>query len=143
MEQAIEILLYGNKFRKLYEKQIANVLGEYSLKRIDVEILYYLYCSGSRNTSKDIVNLDMFTKGHISQSVDRMEKLELIKSIPDGNDRRCVHLVLTDKAGVVIERIVILKENIRDVVFKDVTEEEKKFLLMLSKKIENNIDKEI
>lgn len=143
MEQAIEILLYGNKFRRLYEKLILNVMGEYGLKKIDVEILYFLYCSGNHNTSKDIMNLDMFTKGHISQSVDRMEKLELIKSVQDGNDRRCTHLVLTDNADAIIERILVLRKNIKEVIFKDVTDEEKEFLLMLSKKIENNIDNEL
>ena len=72
-----------------------------------------------------------------------MEKLELIKSVQDGNDRRCTHLVLTDNADAIIERILVLRKSIKEVVFKDVTDEEKEFLLMLSKKIENNIDNEL
>ena len=43
MEQSIEVLLYGSKFRKLYEKQIAGLFGDYHLKKIDVEILYFLH----------------------------------------------------------------------------------------------------
>lgn len=143
MEQEIEVLLYGNKFRRLYEKFILNIMGDYGLKRIDVEILYYLYCSGCHNTPKDIMNLDMFTKGHISQSVDRMQKLKIIKSVQDGNDRRCMHLVLTESADEIIDRILILKKSIKEVIFKDLTDEEKEFLLMLSRKIEKNIDNEL
>lgn len=140
MEQSIEVLLYGSKFRKLYEKQILDVFGDYHLKKIDVEILYFLHCSGNNNTSKDIVHLNMFTKGHISQSVDRMEKQNLIHLVQDGNDRRCTHLVLTKEADDIIQRIVVLRERLKNVIFSGLTEQEMKELTSISKKIEKNIN---
>lgn len=140
MEQSVEVLLYGSKFRKLYEKQISEAFGDYHLKKIDVEILYFLHCSGNNNTSKDIVHLNMFTKGHISQSVDRMEKQNLIKFVQDGNDRRCTHLVLTEKADEIIERIVLLRQKLNKVLFEGLTEPELEEFSLISKKIEKNIN---
>lgn len=140
MEQSIEVLLYGSKFRKLYEKQIAELFSDYHLKKIDVEILYFLHSSGNNNTSKDIVHLNMFTKGHISQSVDRMEKQNLIKLVRDGNDRRCSHLVLTRQADEIIDRIVILRKKLKDIIFNGLSEDEMAELSSISKKIEKNIN---
>lgn len=141
MEKSVEVLLYGSKFRRLYEKYIFEMFGDYQLKRIDVEILYFLHCSGNNNTSRDIVRLNMFTKGHISQSVDRLVKQQLITMVQDGNDRRCTHLVLTKEADAIIQRAIMLREKLRKIIVDGLSEEEIKDFVSISQKIEENISK--
>ncbi len=85
---------------------------EYHLRKIDIDILYFLYKSGKHNTSKDICSLSLFNKGHISQSVDRMVKQELIHTMQDTENRRCVHLVLTEKAVEIIGRAITAEQDI-------------------------------
>ncbi len=106
MDWMLEGLLQGTQFQTLYNRKIESLREEYHLRKIDIDILYFLYKSGENNTSKDICSLNLFNKGHISQSVDRMVKQQLIHTVQDEEDRRCVHLVLTEEAVGIIGRAI-------------------------------------
>ena len=73
MNYALDTLLYGMQFRKLMEKEMQPIETEYGLYKIDVQILLYLKRAGEQNTSKDIMQMNMFTRGHISQSLSRLD----------------------------------------------------------------------
>lgn len=139
MDWMLEGLLQGTQFQTLYNRKIETLREEYHLRKIDIDILYFLYKSGERNTSKDICSLNLFNKGHISQSVDRMVKQELIHTIQDEEDRRCVHLVLTEKAVGIIGQVTKLRHQMYNMILKGVTEEERQVLLQVSKKVNENI----
>ena len=141
MERQIDNLLHGAQFKQLMEDRIAQIRERYGLRKVDVEILYYLSGCGERNTSKDIKNDTKITKGHISQSVDRLQKMELLTFIPDENDRRCVHLCLTQKAEQVSRDITGVWNEMSRIVFEGVTEEEVKVLASVAAKIARNIDR--
>ena len=141
MERQIDNLLHGSQFKKLMEDRISQIREQYGLRKVDVEILYYLSGCGERNTSKDIKNDTKITKGHISQSVDRLQKMELLTFIPDENDRRCVHLCLTQKAEQVSRDITGVWNEMSRIVFEGVTEEEVKVLASVAAKIARNIDR--
>lgn len=141
MERQIDNLLHGAQFKQLMEDRIAQIREQYGLRKVDVEILYYLSRCGERNTSKDIKNDTKITKGHISQSVDRLQKMELLTFIPDENDRRCVHLCLTQKAEQVSRDITGVWNEMSRIVFEGVTEEEARVLASVAAKIARNIDR--
>ena len=113
MSQSLEALLYGTQFRKLLEKELGAVQKEYGLCKIDIQILFYLYTAGRQNTSRDIGELNLFTKGHISS------------------------------AGRIIEKVNLAYMRVNTVVFADVTDEEKEILLSVAKKINHNIREEV
>lgn len=139
MEQAIELFLNGARFRKLFEKELTDVRKKYDLCKIDVQILQYLHKSGECNTSKDIVDMGLFTKGHVSQSLNRLYKKNMIHMIQDEHDRRCMHILLRDMAEQVVEDMEEVHQRISQIVFYGVTEEEKQGLLHLANKINANI----
>ena len=141
MERQIDNLLHGSQFKQLMEDRISQIREQYGLRKVDVEILYYLSGCGERNTSKDIKNDTKITKGHISQSVDRLQKMELLTFSPDENDRRCVHLCLTQKAEQVSRDITGVWNEMSRIVFEGVTEEEVKVLASVAAKIARNIDR--
>ena len=74
MKDPLESLLYGMQFRRLLEKKYEPIETRYGLYNIDILILLYLDKAGEYNTSKDIMRLNMFTKGHISQALSRLQK---------------------------------------------------------------------
>ena len=139
MDWMLEGLLQGTQFRTLYNRKIESLREEYHLRKIDIDILYFLYKSGEHNTSKDICSLNLFNKGHISQSVDRMVKEELIHTVHDVEDRRCVHLVLTKKAVGIIEQATKLRIQMYNIILQGVTEEEREVLRRVSTKVNENI----
>lgn len=139
MDWMLEGLLQGTQFQKLYNRKIEVLREEYNLRKVDIDILYFLFKSGKNNTSKDISDLNLFNKGHISQSIGRMENQQLIYPIRDQNDRRCMHIMLTDKAVKIVEEITALRKQMYSIILKGVTEEERDVLLRVSKKVNENI----
>lgn len=141
MEKQIDNLLHGVQFKQLMENRITELREKYGLRKVDIEILYYLSRCGERNTSKDIKSDTKITKGHISQSIDRMQKMKLLNFIPDENDRRCVHLQLTDQADAVVQDIEEVWNDLNRTIFEGVTEEEKIVLAAVASKIAGNIER--
>ena len=61
----------------------------------------------------------------------------------DGQDRRCVHLVLTGEAEPVCEELLKMRENLMNTVCQGITEEERLMMRQVAKKIACNISKEL
>ena len=81
----------------------------------------------------------MFNKGHISQSVGWMVKQKLIYIVQDQEDRRCMHIMLTDRAVEIVEEITELREQMYNIILKGVTQEERNVLLTVSRKVNANV----
>lgn len=139
MKNKMEILLYGHLYKKMSEKYMLPIREKYDLRQIDIEILYLLHCAGENNTSSDIGKSQLFTKGHISQSANRLEQMKLITIVSDENDRRCMHLRLTKAAQPVLEKIISARDKMYQVIFNGITEEEQKVLISAVNKIESNM----
>lgn len=140
MNYSLDALLYGMQFRKLLEKKLEPLEKEYGLCRIDMQILFYLGHAGEKNTSSDMMELKMFTRGHISQSLGRLQKKGYIQIEQDWEDRRCTHNHLAKEAYAVIEKFGKCYENVRSIIMKGVTEEERKTLAIVAQKVNQNIN---
>lgn len=129
------------QFRRLLAKEMQPVETKYGLQKIDMQILLYLKRAGEQNTSKDIMRLNMFTRGHISQSLSRLQKMGYVRMEQDPDDRRCTHNYLTDEASAIIRKIEKISRTIREIVLEGVTEEEQKILVDVAQKMNSNIEK--
>ena len=143
MEQEIEVLMQGYQFRKLYERKFESFMQQYKLRKIDVEILTYLYYCNGRNTASDIQKLGLFTKGHISQALERLCREELVYTEQDTRDRRVIHIFIGEKARPIIEEARLLKQEVFEQVFKGITEEEQNTLITVAKKVCKNMTDEL
>lgn len=139
MDWMLEGLLQGTQFQKLYNRKIEELRKTYNLRKVDVDILYFLFKSGEHNTSKDICDLNLFNKGHISQSVGRMVRQQVIYIVQDQEDRRCMHIMLTDRAVEIVEKITALRKQMYNIILKGVTDEERHVLLQVSRKVNANV----
>lgn len=129
------------QFRRLLAKEMQPVETKYGLQKIEMQILLYLKRAGEQNTSKDIMRLNMFTRGHISQSLSRLQKMGYVRMEQDPEDRRCTHNYLTDEASAIIRKIEKISRTIREIVLEGVTEEEQKILVDVAQKMNSNIEK--
>ncbi|HJB82631.1 MAG TPA: MarR family winged helix-turn-helix transcriptional regulator [Candidatus Mediterraneibacter intestinavium] len=141
MNYSLDTLLYGMQFRRLMEKEMQPLETEYGLYKIDVQILLYLKHAGAHNTSKDIMRLNMFTRGHISQSLSRLQKKGYVRMEQDLEDRRCTHNYLTENASDAISKIERISKKIKEIVLEGVTEEEQQVLATVAQKMTRNIEK--
>lgn len=141
LKQSVTALLYGTPYHRLLNQIAGQLMKKYHLQKIDLFILVYLSDSANPNTSKDIVNLHMFTKGHISQSISRLHRTGYLTFSHDQKDRRCMHMTLTDKTWSLVDEIHQALDRIADITFQDITKEEIQSLESVASKIENNIRK--
>ncbi len=141
----IESIMFTNlsKYKKLYEKKLCKIYEKYDLRKIDMEIIVYLANCGSEDTARDIANTNMFTKGHISQSVKRLNELGFISITQDEKDMRVQHLKLTGNVEPMIMELKEEKDKVAACVFSGVTDEENKVLANIFEKMCSNIMKEM
>ena len=123
MDTDFETLLNGQQFKKLYEKMSNLITEKYDLHKIEIEILLFLR-RGQYDTARDIAETKYFSK-------------------PDVQDRRCIHLILTENAEPVCEELLKLRNDLMKIVYKDISEEEKEVMRRVAKKIARNINEEL
>ena len=143
--QDIESIMFTNvsRFKRLNERKMEMLMNKYDLRKIDVEIIIYLANCRDKNTAKDIASMEMFTKGHISQSVKRMHESGYINITQDEKDLRVQHLNLTDKAEVVLEEMMVIRKEMDECVFAGVTDEEMQVMRNVFNKMCDNIMNEM
>lgn len=141
MEEQFEMIVRGRRFKHLMESRSAQLRKEFGLKRMELEVLYFLSISGERNTSADICRYLNVNKGHISQTMDSLGRMHFLKAVQDRNDRRYVHYLLTEEAQEVVEGIQRNWEDMNRQIFDGITVEEQEIYKRISEKIRNNMEK--
>lgn len=141
----MESIIYTNlsKYKKFNEKKLCKIYEKYDLRKIDMEIVVYLANCGEEDTARDIANTNMFTKGHISQSVKRLSDMNFINVEQDEKDMRVQHLKLTENVKPLLDELLAQKTKIQQCVFAGITESESKVMDKVLKKICNNIMNEM
>ncbi|MBQ8662313.1 MAG: winged helix-turn-helix transcriptional regulator [Eubacterium sp.] len=143
IDKSVQALLHGLQYKKLLENRIISIQEKYDLRKVDIEVLYFLAHCGEHNTARDI-RADMnLTKGHISQSVDRLQKMGLVMQVPDKEDRRYIHLAPTEQAKTLMDEILDAWDSLNQSVFAGITEDEVQVLKTVAQKIKNNLEKEL
>ncbi|MGN0152351.1 MAG: MarR family winged helix-turn-helix transcriptional regulator [Wujia sp.] len=141
----MESMIQNNmcRYKRLNERKIEKVMHKYNLRKIDLEIMIYLNSCGDKDTARDIAATEMFTKGHISQSIKRMRELGYIEVRQDKDDLRVQHLKLARGARRILDDMKVVRHEIESCVFAGVTEEEKVVLQRILEKIYKNISNEM
>ncbi|MCI8845940.1 MAG: winged helix-turn-helix transcriptional regulator [Lachnospiraceae bacterium] len=142
MDTEFETLLYGQQFKKLYEKMSNLITEKYGLHKVEIEILLFLK-KGKGDTARNIAENKFFSKAHISHAIDKLVECGYLVGKPDVQDRRCIHLILTEKAEPVCGELLKMRESLMDIVCRDITEEERRVMRRVAKKIAHNISKEL
>ena len=142
MDTEFETLLYGQQFKKLYEKMSNLITEKYGLHKVEIEILLFLK-KGKGDTARDIAENKFFSKAHISHAIDHLMECGYLVGKLDGQDRRCVPLVLREEAEPVCEELLKMRENLMNTVCQGITEEERLMMRQVAKKIACNISKEL
>ena len=139
MEYHVESLLRGNMFMDLFESRCAGIMGKYNLRRVDTEVISYLYNNQDKNTAGDIGRFLNRNKGYISQVVDRLCQEEYITAVPDREDRRYVHYLVCPKSKEVAEDVKVLWEEISEELFEGISEEERTVFRSVALKLRENM----
>lgn len=114
---------------------------KYDLSLIEANIISFLYNNPGKDTAGDIVELRMLSKGNVSQGVELLAGKGFLLRSQDKEDRRKVHLRLSDAVQPVTEELKLEKQKFQEVLFDGFTEEDRKMLEELNRRVMENTKK--
>jgi len=138
----MKLLNKAQIIKKLYSNVFERIAVEYNITANEVMILTFLKDDFDQDMATDIVNTLMISKSHVSLSVNNLEKAGYIVKKQDINDKKKIHLVITERAKPILDEIEYEQNKLYEVIFKGISEEEKEILKLILQKMCNNINKE-
>jgi DNA-binding MarR family transcriptional regulator len=139
MDEQLEVALKGGDFKHLIDLQFDEIKKKHGLRKVEIEVLFFLSKCGNENTPTDITKRLNLNRGHVSQAIDVLLKKHLITPVADENDRRCMHYIATAGAVSVIDEIAGAKKKMDAQILKGITEEELEIYKKISEKMIKNI----
>lgn len=104
MDRSVHPLLLARRaLQKLYASEMNEVVAAYGLTRVDLDVLLFLAGNPKHNTASDVVALRCLTKSHVSAAVEHLVDMGYLKKEHDDQNRRRVHLLLTENASPVVQ----------------------------------------
>ena len=91
-------------FKRLYQEKLEPVCSEYSLTRMELNILLFLANNPVHDTATGIVEVRHLTKSHVSASVKTLQARGYLQRVFLAGNHKTVHLRLTPAAGPVVEQ---------------------------------------
>jgi DNA-binding MarR family transcriptional regulator len=139
MDEELEIALKGGDFKHFLDAQFDEIKKKHDLKKVEIEVLFFLSKCGSENTPTDVSKRLNLTRGHVSQAIDVLLKKHYITAEADEADRRCMHYHITEDAVLLIDEIAAVKNQMDRQILKGITEEELALYKKISEQIMSNI----
>lgn len=87
---------------RYYELLTATVCEKYQLRRMEYDILMFLYNSPQYNTAADIAKVRKSTKSHVSTSLKVLEDRGLIVKKTDEENKKHIEIFISEAADAII-----------------------------------------
>lgn len=128
------------KAAKSVEERIKKDIRTYGIDISEFTILEALYHKG-KQTVQQISNAVLIKSGSITYVIDKLEKRDFIKRSHCKEDRRVIHIQITDEGKKFMDNIFPRHEQVIEGIFAIVNTEEKKLMIDLLKKIGHEANK--
>lgn len=123
-------MLFSEWLGKMYvmdqyrQECIAPACKEYHLTGTEMTVLLFLYNNPEKNTATDIIKFSRMAKANISKAVEHLIRRDLLVRARDAQDRRVVHLCLTETALCMMPDLLGAAEQYLRGIFADFSPEE-------------------
>lgn len=138
-----DFVMSGIQLKKMIEKKVEPVIEEYDLRPVELDILVLLHQEKNIDTAKAIVQRKHLSKAHISKSIDNLSERGFIQINEDETDRRILHICLTDKSQEVVERMLNIYSECKEIMERGVSAEEMEVVKNVLLKMMKNINHEL
>lgn len=124
--------------KRLYDRTVEPVCGQYGLTRMEMDILLFLANNPTLDTATDIVERRRLTKSHVSSSVSSLERRGYLIRTYRGGNRKTAHLRVLPAADPILEDGRRAQRAYFQTIFRGFTSAETAQLEQLSAKIADN-----
>ena len=129
-----------SSLKNVYIGVMTPVCEKHGLTHMELTVLMLLHNNPTRDTATEIVKLRRLTKSHVSISVRSLVEKGLLVGEQQKNDRRTIHLHLTEAATPIIEDGTLAQRNFGRIMFEGFTNEEMSVLCGMIERITGNIN---
>lgn len=143
MTNELELLITGRQFQKMCEREYETIRKKYDLRKVELDMLYFLDYFQEAKTAKDIAKMRQVSKAHISSAVENLVERQLLETREDSEDRRRMLLELTEAGGEIVKEVALIRKRMTEIVYDGITDQEKQVMQQAAKKMMQNMQKEI
>ena len=113
-------------------------MSQYSLSITEFSVLEVLYKKG-KQTIHQIGNSILISSGTMTYVIDKLEKRNLLSRHACVEDRRVIHVILTDDGKEMMDKIMPKHQEFVDSMFESLNKEEKELFVKLLKKLNKKV----
>ena len=128
-----------SKAKKNYARLLEPLCREWNLTRNEMDILLFLYNNPEYDRAADIVTVRGIAKSHVSVSVSDLESRGFLLRENDPNDRRAVHLRMTDQARIIAAEAASQQRRFFSQLYAGIKPEELKAWKAIMERVSENI----
>lgn len=104
MSNTADIYIHLERIANLVRAEARQIDANPSLQPVQIDILHYLsICNQHSDIPAAVTEYLGLTKGTVSQSLSILESKGYLVKVPDGTDKRVIHLVLTEKGQSLVD----------------------------------------
>lgn len=133
-------LVSSSKLQRVYMQICTNAVKDYSFTSCEIAILLFLDNNKPLDTAKDITEYRGISKGLVCKNVDSLINKGYLSSKVDENDKRYIHLSITEKADDIIQKLRIARKSFFSQLFNNVSDDEIALLKSITSKMTKNFD---
>ena len=122
-------------FGKYYDRQFLPLLERTGLSMRELHILLFLSNHPGQDTARDVTELRGLAKSQVSQGVEVLTGRGLLARRADGEDRRVIHLDITDLGRPLAQEAQAIQAACGRRLLAGLTEEERTVFLNLLEKV--------
>ncbi|MDP4086311.1 MAG: MarR family transcriptional regulator [Bacillota bacterium] len=123
---------------KAIHDRIKEEMAKNKLSITEFSVLEVLYQKG-KQTIQQIGNCILVSSGSMTYVIDKLEQRGLLSRNACPDDRRVIHLTLTDVGNELMNEIMVKYHEIVNQMFKSLDSDEAETLVHLLKKVRNKV----
>jgi DNA-binding MarR family transcriptional regulator len=120
----MEIPVQAQIIKKIYDNSYEDLRKKYGLTMNEIMFLLYLDKHQMKNTAREIVEDLMFTKSHISKSIDSLAKENIIIREHDESDKKIIRLFINTTADDIMNDLKHREKLITKTITKGIAKED-------------------
>lgn len=138
-----DVVMSGIQLKKLLAKKSEHIMQEYDLRPVELDILVFLRKEKEVDTAKGIIERKHLSKAHISKSIENLRNGGFIQIVEDEDDRRILHIRLTEKSNDVINKMNQVYSDCKEIMQKGIDSDELTVVKRVIAKMNENINREL
>jgi len=128
-----------SRAQKGYARLMDPLCKKWKMTRNELDVMLFLANNPGYDRAVDIVQNRGMSKSHVSLSISNLESRGFLIRREDPEDRRTVHLHLTEAAKPIVEKGLHSQRLFFSYIHKDITQEQLELMMDFAKKVSENI----